>query len=122
MPSPVILIVDDQPDSADLLSMLLETVFPEAALHVAYGGKEGLSTALKQPPDVAILDIEMPYMDGVELAAELRKSFPQEAPLLIALSGNLARLTSLQHKTPFDHQMSKPLDFDALVGLLAYRL
>lgn len=65
MHSSTILVVDDQPEGADLLVMVLESVYPEATVFVTYGAHEALESAARQRPDVAIIDIEMPMMDGV---------------------------------------------------------
>lgn len=122
MPHSVILVVDDQPEGADLLGMVLESFFPDATVCVAYGGHEALETAAQQRPDVAVLDIEMPAMDGVQLASALREAFPDGSPLLVALSGNLQRISALRHGSPFDHHFSKPADMDAIVQVMSPRL
>lgn len=118
----VLLIVDDDQDSADLLGMVLSLHFPLATILVAHAGHAALELAAQQRPDVAVLDLEMPKMDGNQLAQALRDLFGEAAPALIALSGNVRRLAELQKETLFDYQMSKPTDIDGLVRLLASTL
>jgi CheY-like chemotaxis protein len=122
VPQFLILIVDDEPDSADLLGMLLELQFPSAAVCVAHGGEEALRFALQQTPDVAISDLEMPGMDGEAFADALRASPTKSVPLLIAISGNIGRLAAIRSKGTFDHQLSKPVDVDGLVLLLEQKI
>lgn len=122
MTNPVILVVDDQPEDADLLGMVFELTFPHAKVCVAYGGRDALERASKDAPDVAVLDIEMPGMDGVELANAIRTAFPTNTPLLVALSGNLLRLSELQHTATFDYLLSKPADVDAMIRMMSPRI
>jgi CheY-like chemotaxis protein len=116
---PVILVVDDETDSADLLGKILEMLLPEAVVQVAYGGRSGLEVAKQRRPDAAVLDLEMPELDGEKLAMALRTAFPDAMPLLIALSGNVSRLARVRGNGTFDHHMSKPADVNGLVRLLS---
>ena len=115
---PVILVADDESDSADLLGMLLEIHFPDATVCVAHGGQLALDQAHLQAPQVAVLDLEMPGLDGESLALALRASFSSDPPFLVALSGNVGRLAAISHNGAFDHHMSKPANVDGLVRLL----
>lgn len=121
-PHPVVLIVDDEPDSADLLGVVLGLYFPEVVVLVAHGSAAALDLASRQRPDAAVLDLEMPGMNGEALAFALRNTFVEAAPLLVALSGNVARLAAIHGNGTFDHQLSKPADIDNLVRLLTPRL
>jgi signal transduction histidine kinase len=79
-----ILVVDDNVDAADTLAEALATA--GYATRVAYDGPSALASAAQGAPDVAILDIGLPVMDGYELARRMRESHPR--PLrLIALTG-----------------------------------
>lgn len=64
----------------------------------------------------------MPAMQGDKLAFALRGSFPDNPPLLIALSGSVVRLAELQDNGAFDHHFIKPVDVDGLLHVLAYRV
>jgi CheY-like chemotaxis protein len=119
---PVILVVDDETDSADLLGMILGMHLPQAVVRVAYGGQAALDAATQQRPDAAVLDLEMPGLDGEKLAMALKTSFPDATPLLIALSGNVSRIAAIRGKGLFDHHMSKPADIGGLVRLLTTSL
>lgn len=122
MTQPLILIVDDHVDSADVFGLLMEMQFPESAVAVTYRGREALALASERCPDVAFLDMEMPEMDGEALALALRAMFPEKPPLLIALSGNVDRLDGSRHSGVFDLRLSKPVDVDVVVRMIGKRL
>lgn len=113
-----ILIVDDNADAADTLSMYLGTVGHR--LRVAYEGHAALALAAEAAPDVLLLDIGLPDIDGYELAQRLR-ALPQTAhATLIALTGygqHSDRERSIA--AGFDHHFTKPVDVAALLRLLA---
>ena len=119
---PVILIADDERDAAELLGKLLTIYFPAALVRVAHGGRAALDSAQHQPPDIAILDLEMPELGGEELAALLRQT-PREAPLhIVALSGDVMKLAALPGTGLFDCHLSKPVDTQQLVRVLKAQL
>ena len=113
-----ILIVDDNADAADTLSMYLATVGHQ--LHVAYEGHAALALAAQAAPDVLLLDIGLPDIDGYELAQRFR-ALPQTAQAtLVALTGygqHSDRERSMA--AGFDHHLTKPVDVAALLRLLA---
>jgi PAS domain S-box-containing protein len=113
-PSRRVLIVDDNADAADLLADALAALGHET--RVAYDGPSGLDAAAEFSPDIALLDIGLPVMDGYELAARLRsQAASPRLPRLIALTGY--GQDSDRRKTTdagFDSHMVKPIDLDAL--------
>ncbi|MFC5461503.1 hybrid sensor histidine kinase/response regulator [Massilia niabensis] len=113
-----ILIVDDNADAADTLSMFLASVGHRP--RVAYEGRSALALAAQVPPDVLLLDIGLPDIDGYELARQMR-SLPQTAhATLIALTGyGQAADRELATAAGFNHHLTKPVDATALLRLLA---
>jgi CheY-like chemotaxis protein/anti-sigma regulatory factor (Ser/Thr protein kinase) len=113
-----ILIVDDNADAADTLSMYLDSAGHR--LHVAYDGRRGLALAEETAPDVLLLDIGLPDIDGYQLAQRLR-ALPETAhATLIALTGygqDADRERSIA--AGFDHHLTKPVDVEALARLLS---
>lgn len=114
-----ILVVDDERQSADLLKLILESEDRERTVAVAYDGQQAVAMARAHRPDIVIMDLEMPLMDGEDAASVIASAYRFNAPLLIALSGNVLRLNALETSGPFQHRLRKPLDFDALMPLLA---
>jgi PAS domain S-box-containing protein len=114
-----VLVVDDNPDVAGALSMLLEVLGHQ--VQTAGSGAEALALVERECPRVALLDIGLPDMDGLELARRLRARCPdRERLLLVAVSGyghDEARARSLA--TGFDEHLPKPVDRRTLQALLA---
>ena len=107
-----ILIVDDNVDSATTLSWLLaEQGF---TVEVAHDGLAGFDTAQRFRPDILLLDIGLPGIDGYELARRLR-SGGFEAARMIAISGYAHEADMERSRAAgFDHHFAKPVDFDVL--------
>jgi CheY-like chemotaxis protein len=110
-----ILVVDDSRDSADGLSIVLRLLGHD--VQTAYHGDAALVIADEWLPDVAILDIAMPRMDGYELARRLRAAHRGRDILLIALTGFAGddyRRRSME--AGFDEHFVKPVSPDILVA------
>lgn len=71
-----VLIVDDSRLARDMVSSVVKSLHPDWAVVVAPSGDEALAAVAAQAPDVAILDYNMPGMDGLTLAGHLRERFP----------------------------------------------
>jgi two-component system OmpR family response regulator len=79
-----VLAVDDDRDTADTLAMILR--FDGHEVRIALTGSEAVESARREPPDVVILDLGLPGMDGYEVARRLAQNLPK-APFVIAVSG-----------------------------------
>ncbi|WP_020160968.1 hybrid sensor histidine kinase/response regulator [Methylobacter marinus] len=113
-----ILVVDDNRDAAQSLSLLLNTV--GHAVSLAYDGHAALETALAERPEVVLLDIGLPGMDGYTVARALRQHPGLEKTHLIALSGYGRQVDREQaRKAGFNGYLTKPVDFDELQCALA---
>ncbi|MBP0588554.1 PAS domain-containing protein [Paraburkholderia sp. LEh10] len=112
-----ILIVDDNRDAADSLTMLCES---EGHLtRAAYSSAEALDAAATFRPDVALLDIGLPDIDGYELARRLRPK-GESRPLLIAITGYGQTEDRLRAQSAgFDYHFVKPVNIDSLLKLLS---
>lgn len=113
-----VLVVDDHHDAADSIALLLGHLGAE--VHVAYGGEQALLALEDWVPEAVLLDLEMPEMDGFEVARRIR-AMPRLAGLpLIALSG-LGQGTDFQRTRAagIDHHLVKPVRLDVLVEVLA---
>jgi CheY-like chemotaxis protein len=111
-----VLVVDDNVDSATSLAMLLQTLGYEA--ESAHDGHEALVAAARFAPDIVLLDIGLPGLNGYEVASRLReRGDPQ--PLLIALTGwGQAEDRARARDAGFDPHLVKPVDLAALMRLL----
>jgi CheY-like chemotaxis protein len=109
--------VDDNKDAADSLAALLEVLGCEA--RACYDGPSALNLYSEFHPNVCILDLRMPGMDGLELAARLRSSAGCRAFLLVAVTA----LGSLEDRTKtavtgFHFHLVKPVDGVRLADLI----
>ncbi|MFY0565674.1 ATP-binding protein [Archangium lansingense] len=112
-----ILVVDDNKDAADILSESLMILGCET--QVAYDGPSALKMAETFRPEVALLDIGLPIMDGYELARLLREQHSTRGIRLIAVTGYGQSSDRQQSKAAgFDAHLVKPLDLDVLESLL----
>jgi PAS domain S-box-containing protein len=113
-----ILIADDNQDAAELLKVMLE--IQGHMVEIAGDGMAALELANSFRPDLALVDIGMPVMNGYELARKLR-SLPQfRSMYLIAVTGWGAEEDRARARDAgFDHHLTKPVDFQTLDRLLA---
>ncbi|HET6335322.1 MAG TPA: response regulator [Polyangiales bacterium] len=113
-----VLVVDDNTDSADLLASALTRFGYSVA--TAYDGVDGLSTAGAFQPDVCLLDIGLPLMDGYELARQLRDpaKFPSGLRLIAITGYGQAADRQRAAEAGFDAHLTKPVDLENLLGLL----
>ncbi|HTM62651.1 MAG TPA: response regulator [Burkholderiales bacterium] len=112
-----IIVADDDRDHVITLAALLMDEGHE--VRELYRGSEIMRMVRDFDPDVALIDISMPGMNGYDAAREIRQEFGKARPMLIAITGwkqssdrILARLAG------FDHHMPKPFDPKALLELI----
>ncbi len=113
-----ILVVDDNRDAAESMSELLELLGAEA--HVAYDGEGALSEVERHAPDVVLLDIGLPDIDGYEVARRIRARPDPVSPLLVAVTGwGHEDDRRRAREAGFDHHLVKPADVERLEALLS---
>ena len=113
-----ILLVDDNVDAAELLSLFLEE--QGHTVMVAHGAEAALARAREKAPDVCLLDIGLPNLDGNALARRLRAMPATQGARLIALTGyGTWKDRSAALAAGFDHYLVKPVDMTILLNLLA---
>lgn len=112
-----VLVVDDNRDAADSLAMMLR--YAGADVSVVYDGFDALDAMPGCHPDVVLLDIGMPGLNGCDLARRIRSDPVHGGVLLVALTGwgqAADRLRS--HEAGIDHHLVKPVDFQMLQEFL----
>jgi two-component system CheB/CheR fusion protein len=113
-----ILVVDDRQAQAQSLSMLLEAMGHR--VRVALNGETALQAAAEFNPEVALIDIGLPGMNGYELARRLREQPRLKNMLLIAQTGwGREEDRQSSRDAGFDHHLAKPIDHQELFRLLA---
>jgi len=116
-----ILVVDDNRDAAGSMALLLRTFGHE--VHVAHEGPHALELARELRPDVVLLDIGLPGMNGYDVAAQLRELEGLHDTVLIAVTGyGQDEDRKRSRDAGFDHHLVKPVDLWVLNELLTERL
>ena len=112
-----VLVVEDQPALSRVTVALLEKMGHD--VRSAADGPEALLAVREYNPEVVLLDIGLPGMDGYEVARCLRSEMGDEAPLLVAMTGYSQHEVSRHaRKAEFDHHLVKPADIGTLRELL----
>ena len=112
-----VLVVDDNRDAAGMIGNLLRDAGHE--VRVAHDPSLALEEAVRFRPQVAILDIGLPVMDGYALAGEMRNALGSTMPVLIALTGyGQERDRQRSEQAGFSAHFVKPVGSDALLALL----
>jgi len=114
-----ILVVDDDADAADSLAWLLSEAFGQSVA-IAHDGASAMETVDGFRPDVVVLDVGMPGMDGREVARRLRARPEFDRTMLVALTGwGQESDRRLSEDAGFDAHLVKPVAPDMLLALLA---
>ncbi|MGZ5018518.1 MAG: hybrid sensor histidine kinase/response regulator [Methylobacter sp.] len=113
-----ILVVDDNRDVAESLALLLESEGHQVL--TAFDGISALETARIERPDIILMDIGLPGMDGYAVAQALRQNHELERTMLIALTGyGQPDDRKKSSASGFDEHLVKPVDIEKLRKLLA---
>lgn len=112
-----VLIADDSRDAADSLASAISALGHQAV--AAYDGAQAVTAALEHEPDVAILDVQMPNMDGCAAAAEIRAQ-PHPPRVIASMTGMPRDQEPMRSRADvFDEHLSEPCDFNEIDDLLA---
>lgn len=113
----IVLIIDDNRDAADMLAALL--TMRGHVVTQAYSGPEGLAAIAAVPPAVVVSDLNMPGMDGYEVAERVRRNKLIAQPYLIAYSGwNHAGAQAKSSHHGFDAHLSKTAPIASLLAAI----
>ena len=113
-----VLVVDDNVDSAESLALLLRLKGHE--VEIAHDGPAALEKAGSFHPEVVLLDIGLPGLDGYQVASRLRQRRRTARALLVALTGyGQEEDQRLAREAGFDHHLTKPVDLLVIYELLA---
>ena len=111
-----VLVVDDNIDAAETMAALLETLGHEVA--VAHDGEAALEAVSNGSPEIVLLDIGLPRMDGYEVCRRLRDG-RSTRPFIVAVTGyGQAEDRDRALKAGFDAHLVKPASFDAIQAVL----
>ena len=116
-----VLVVDDHESLADALAELIRLELG-CEVHTAYGGAEAVDKASRVRPDVIVMDLQMPFVTGLEAGDIVARLFGDRRPSLIALTGlGEAEARAQSAQSGFMHHLTKPVDVNRLVSLITAR-
>ena len=113
-----VLVVDDDRDGADTLGLVVEQLGNQ--VHVTYGGAQALDVANVFRPDLMLIDLAMPDLDGCALVMRFRKNPAFTHTRIVAVTGHAGEeYTSSAMKAGFDKVLTKPVTQAAIEAVLA---
>jgi CheY-like chemotaxis protein len=113
-----VLVADDNEYTADSFARLIRLCGHEAT--AVYSGSEAVKCSAEFLPDMVLLDIDMPSMDGYEAAARIRHDQAHSQPILVAVTGWAREEDQIRaYDAGFDLHVAKPLSFERLKDLTA---
>ena len=112
-----ILLVDDEPDIIELLTYNFRKKGFE--VNHAFNGKEGLKMAQSEHPDIIIIDIMMPEMDGIEMCRELRliDGFKETRIIFLSATNDVVKVIEAI-SAGGNHYVSKPIHLNVLINMV----
>jgi CheY-like chemotaxis protein len=113
----LVLVVDDNCDYADSLCELL-SLESDLEVRSAYSVHAALENVAVRRPDAILLDLELPPLSGFDAADALEQAFPDDLPVLIAVSGNSTLLRIASRDARFSQVILKPADPVRLIDCL----
>lgn len=112
-----VLVVDDLPDAADSMASLLYLCGYDADAQVS--GDAALVSVRDRRPDIVVLDIRMPRMDGFEFVRRLREiEGCERTPVIIVSGSNIAESRARARELGIDHFFTKPVELKQLLKVM----
>lgn len=113
-----VLIVDDNRDNAEMLELALAALGHTTC--IVHDGVSAIERASEFAPDVALLDIGLPVIDGYEVARRMKETLGERVPTLVAITGyGQSRDRERSREAGFQKHLVKPVDLDMLIAVIA---
>lgn len=114
-----VLVVDDDQELNDLIKQFLDKRYPEFKVNQAFDGYDAGRAITEFKPDVVLLDINLPGVDGYKLCRHIKADENLSRPIVIAISGVTEGDTRQRaEEAGADAFVAKPLDLESLPGLI----
>ena len=112
-----ILVVDDCKDACEMMGRAIASEFPDVTVYIAGNGRLGLDLFKEHMPDIVITDINMPEMDGIQMAAEI-KSVRKDAHIIVLTGNSDEELLDKFSKIGYEDFLIKPIEFNRLFAAI----
>ncbi|MCP4350761.1 MAG: response regulator [Desulfobacterales bacterium] len=124
MKNEILLAVDDKPDNLFALEQVIGEYCSNCKIITAQSAEKGLAQALKNPPDVAVIDVQMPGMNGIEMCRRLKsdKSTANIPVILLTAHRTTPQIKTEALNAGADEFISKPIDNAELVARIRVML
>ena len=109
-----VLVIDDDPDVAEVISLCFEKRWPQTMVVSAVDGNEGLALTEQESPDVVILDVGLPEMNGFEVCDKLRRI--SDVPIIMLTARGADADVSCGLEVGADDYISKPFSYVQLLS------
>ena len=103
-----ILVIDDDPDVADIVSIIFELRWPDAVVMPAGDGETGVEMAKAESPDIVILDLGLPGIDGFEVCRQIRRF--SQVPVVILSVRDTPEAMALGKEVGANDYVTKPFN------------
>lgn len=107
------LIVEDEKVIREVMDVMISRRFPDAAIYIAENGKTGVELFKEHEPEIVITDIQMPVMDGITMAVEI-KSIQSGTKFIVLTAFSNTGYYEKFNEIGFHDFLPKPIEFDKL--------
>jgi YesN/AraC family two-component response regulator len=111
------LIVEDEKVIREVIDVMISRRFPDAAIFIAENGKAGLELFIQNTPEIVITDIQMPVMDGIRMAVEI-KSIQSDTRFIVLTAYSNTGYYEKFNEIGFHDFLPKPIEFDKLFAAI----
>lgn len=112
-----LLIVEDDKAACDIIARMVGWEFPDCTIYTAENGLKGLEIFKEHTPDVVVTDVNMPVMDGIEFATQIR-SINANAMYIVLTAYNDQTILEQFKQMGFCAYLLKPVDFNELFAAI----
>ncbi|KAF0220451.1 MAG: response regulator [Geobacteraceae bacterium] len=116
-PAISILIVEDDKVTHEVLGLMIPKKFPDVTIYSSANGRMGVELFKEHAPGIVITDIQMPDMDGIEMAGEIKAIKPDTKFIVVTAYGNTSYYEKF-NKIGFHDFLSKPIEFNKLYAAI----
>ena len=109
-----LLLVDDNIAARDLIARVVGWGFPKCTIYTADNGREGVDLFRKYSPDIVVTDLQMPVMNGIEMAREIKDINPHATPIVISAHNEKHYIEAFKEIGDCTY-LVKPVDMETLL-------
>ena len=112
-----LLLVEDDKTTREIVRGMVALKFPQCTIYTAEHGKKGLELFMEHTPDLVVTDINMPEMDGIEMARAIKAVNPNATYIVLSARNDKDYIEKFE-EIGYCAYLLKPLDFNALLNAI----